>query len=147
MRRRFRGLHARAFVHATEVRERVEQALRNVVGEGPITSTETEGVHGNAITILEVGVPEMFSRLSEDDLRTLLHTLDSRIDEGCNLFIKLDKQSAFLGEARLGKGDDVVSIRIRVAAFPAHQEVAVGVVREALEEELAGRAGPGPPGR
>ena len=146
MKGRFIGLHARAFVHSTEVRERVEEALRNVVGGGELRSKATEGVHGNPIVILEAdildpeGILRFFSRLGEDDLHALLHTLDGRVDEGCNLFVKVDKQSAFLGQVRLGKGDDVISVRIRVTAFPAKQHIAEQVAREALEQELARRA-------
>ncbi len=152
MKGRFRGLHARAFVHATEVPARVEEALRNVVGVGELKTTKTEGVHGNPITILEAdilepeGVPRFFSKLSEDDLHALLHSLASRVDEGCNMFLKLDKQSAFLGRIKLDRGDDVISIRIRVAAFPARQEVAERLVRESLEEELSRRSDGRSPG-
>ncbi len=146
MKGRFRGLHARAFVHSTEVRGRVEEALRNVVGDGDLRRISTEGVHGNPLEILEAdvlhseGVSLFFSRLDDDDLQTLLHTLGSRIDEGCNMFVKVDKQSAFLGKVRLGSNDDIISIRIRVAAFPAHASVAEQVVREVIEEEMARRA-------
>ncbi len=145
MKGRFRGLHARAFIHATEVLERVEEAMRNTVGEVELRTTETEGVHGNPIAIVEADVLEpedvmkFFSRLGEDDLHALLHSLANRVDEGCNLFVKIDKQSAFQGQVKLGKGDDVISIRIRVAVFPARQELAEQLIREVLEQELSRR--------
>jgi RNA binding exosome subunit len=143
---RFRGLHARAFVHATEDLEKVKLAMTNVVGPLELTTLLTEGVHGNPLTILEASVPDpddvprFFSKLDPEDLQTILRTLDKRVDEGCNLFVKIDKQSAFLGQIRLDRGDDVISVRIRVAAFPASCEVAQKVVREIVEHELARRA-------
>lgn len=145
MKGRFRGLHARAFVHATEDLDKVKMAMANVVGPQELTTLVTEGVHGNPLTILEANVsdpadvPRFFSKLDREDLQTILRTLDKRVDEGCNLFVKIDKQSAFLGQVRLDRGDDVISMRIRVAAFPASREVAERVVSEAVEHELAQR--------
>jgi RNA binding exosome subunit len=142
---RFRGLHARAFVHATEDLDKVKMAMANVVGPVELTTLVTEGVHGNPLTVLEANVsgpddvPRFFSKLDREDLHTILRTLDKRVDEGCNLFVKIDKQSAFLGQVRLDRGDDVISVRIRVAAFPARCELAQKVVSEIVEQELAGR--------
>jgi RNA binding exosome subunit len=142
---RFRGLYARAFAHATEDLDKVKVALANVIGPQELTTLATEGIHGNPLTILEGStsdpdcVPQLFSKLDREDLQTILHTLDNRVDEGCNLFLKLDKQSAFLGQVRLDRGDDVISVRIRVAAFPASREVAERMVGESVEQELARR--------
>jgi len=138
-------LHARAFVHATEDLDKVKMAMANVVGPLELTTLVTEGVHGNPLTILEANVsdpdevPRFFSTLDREDLQTILRTLDKRVDEGCNLFVKIDKQSAFLGKVKLDRGDDVVSVRIRVAAFPATSEVAQKVVSEIVEQELTRR--------
>jgi RNA binding exosome subunit len=142
---RFRGLHARAFVHATEDLDKVKTAMANVVGPLELTTLVTEGIHGNPLTVLEANVsgpddvPRFFSKLNREDLETILRTLDKRVDESCNLFVKIDKQSAFLGQVRLDRGNDVISMRIRVAAFPASREVAERVVSEAVEHELAQR--------
>jgi len=143
----FRGLYARAFAHATEDLEKVKTAMENALGPQELKILKTEGVHGNPIVILEAEisdpqeVPRFLSRLSREDLETILRTLDNRVDEGCNLFIKLDKQSAFGGLLRLDQGDDVISVRIRVAAFPAKREVAMGLISEVVEQYLAGRDG------
>lgn len=138
-------MHARAFAHATEDLDKVKVAMANVVGPVETSAVSTEGVHGNPLTILEADVTDpddilrFFSKLDREDLQTLMRTLDKRVDEGCNLFVKIDKQSAFLGQVRLDRGDDVISVRIRVAAFPASCAVAQNVVLDVLEQELAGR--------
>lgn len=132
-------------MHATEDLDKVTMAMANVVGPQVLTTLVTEGVHGNPLTVLEANVsdpddvPRFFSKLDREDLQTILRTLDKRMDEGCNLFVKIDKQSAFLGQVRLDRGDDVISVRIRVAAFPASREVAQKVVSEIVEQELACR--------
>ncbi len=132
-------------MHATEDLEKVKLAMANVLGPLELTTLATEGVHGNPLTILEAEVADpddvmrLFSKLDVEDLKTILRTLDKRVDEGCNLFVKIDKQSAFLGQVKLDRGDDVISVRIRVAAFPANCEVAQNVVSEVVEQELAER--------
>jgi len=138
-------LHARSLCHATEELERVERALMNVVGSAEVRVSRTEGVHGNPIEVLEanlddpVAIQQFFSRLSRDDIAEIDRTLDLRMDVERNLFLRVDKQSAFRGDVRLGSGDDVVSIRLRVHAFPAKREVAIRLVHESLSELAAGR--------
>jgi hypothetical protein len=135
----FAGLYARAFCHATEDLEKVERALSNVIGDAEIQIERTEGHHGNPITIVESSVESIeeisrfFERLEVDDLRFVLDTLSTRMDEGCNLFLKIDKQAAYQEHIRMGRNDDVVSIRIKVIAFPAKSEVAQGTTRTFID--------------
>lgn len=149
MKSRFKGLYARAFCHATEDLDKVRLAVSNVIGSKTAELRNAEGVHGNPITIVEASLLDpdsiagFLSRLGDSDLQGLLQTLEKRVDEGCNLFIKVDKQSAFKGQVRLGSGDDVISIRLRIEAFPAKCEVAQRHVREALGQELLRRRGSG----
>ena len=130
MKKPFAGLHARAFCHATEDLERVKRALLNTIGDAEMQIVQTEGHHGNPITIVESSVENIeeissfFERLAEDDLRFVLDTLSTRVDEGCNLFIKIDKQAAYEERIRLGSNEDVISIRLKVIAFPAKCEIA-----------------------
>lgn len=138
-------MYARAFSHATEDLEKVKLAVSNTVGPEGLEIRGAEGVHGNPISIVEAtaldqdAITYFFSRLSDGDLQTLMNTLEKRVDEGCNLFLKIDKQSAFMGRVQLGSGDDVVSVRLRVAAFPATCDVAQRNAKEAIEQELAYR--------
>ena len=145
MTRIFASMHARAICHATEELDRVERAIRSVVGDAELQVARTEGVHGNEIRVIQADVEEVaairafFDRLSTEALREIQDSLDQRIDEERNLFLRVEKQPAMVGEIRLGTGDDVVSIRLRVIAYPAKKEVAVGVVRKYIEELIAGR--------
>lgn len=142
MNRPFAGLHARAFCHATEDLDKVKTALRNTVGEADILTSRTEGHHGNPITIVETSVVTMeeissfFERLGKDDLRIVLDTLPSRVDDGCNLFIKIDKQAAYEGRIRMGHNGNVISVRVKVRAFPATCEVAQATARAFIESLL-----------
>lgn len=133
-------LHARTFCHATEDIVKVRTAMANAFGACELHVQETEGHHGNPISILECsmqdadGVLEFFSKIGDDDLQQLLRTLDERVDDGCHLFLKIDKQSAYQGDIRLSSGEDVLSVRVKVRSYPAKRELAV----EAASEYLLG---------
>jgi RNA binding exosome subunit len=141
----FIGLRARTYSHATEDLEKVKLAFSNAVGALDLRISRTEGHHGNPITVIEGetkqarAISEFFQRLSDGDLNKILRTLDERTDEGCNLFLRLDKQAAYDGRAELTEGDDIVSVRVRVGAFPSRCEVAKDLVRSFVTEELVRR--------
>jgi len=135
----FSSLHARALCHATEDLDKVKTAIMNAVGEADLNITYGEGHHGNPIEILEAaievedGIIGFFERFDRADIENLRRTLNARVDDGCNLFVKVDKQSAFKGLIKLGSGDDVISVRIKIRAFPAR----VALAQEVADEFLA----------
>jgi len=141
----FISLHARTYAHATEDLGKVKLAFTNALGSIETKTTRTDGHHGNPITVLEAettdarAIGEFFGRLSEEDLKALLATIDERIDDGCNLFLRLDKQAAYEGVVRLGGGEDVISVRIKVGAFPSRREIAKDIVRTFAHEDLSKR--------
>jgi RNA-binding protein len=145
VKRKFVDLHARTLCHATEDLGRVELAMTNALGPVDLTVRKTEGHHGNPLTIIEAvidgerEISEFFRRLRDEDLETVAVSLAARVDEGCNLFIRLDKQSAFEGDLRLADSDDVVSIRVRVSTYPAKADLARGIVEGFLRELLDAR--------
>ncbi len=145
MKKTFIGLHARTYSHATEDLDKVKLAFTNAVGALDLKISRTVGHHGNPITVIEGktkearAISDFFGRLGDSDLNAILRTIDERTDEGCNLFLRLDKQAAYEGRVELTEGDDVVSIRLRVGAFPSRCEVAKDLVRAFVTEELVRR--------
>lgn len=141
----FASLHARVICHATEDFGSVEKAIRAVIGDANLHVSRTEGVHGNEIDVVQAEVGDarailaFFDRLSTEALRRLADTLEQRIDDERNMFIRIEKQLALAGDIRLSTGDDVVSVRLRVRSFPARKEAAVQVVRQFLTELIAAR--------
>jgi len=111
----------RVFAHATEDPERVLTATRNAL---PIESIDTvtfeksnlTGHHGNPITLYETRIKEkklvqaaferLCSGLSVLDKEALANEIKEHLDKG-NLYVRLDKQCAFLNELRLGSTDPV----------------------------------------
>lgn len=118
-----RSVEARVFVHATENRDKVLAALRNVVGDARIEEDVLEGYFGNPIDVItavvegqqaEEVVLRILSGLSEADRAFLLATLEDRIDKNGSLHIRLDKQKAYLGKFAISDSDDVIKLQIRL---------------------------------
>ena len=118
-----RSVEARVFVHATENRDKVLAALRNVIGNARIEEDVLEGYFGNPIDVItavvegqqaEEVVLRILSGLSEADRAFLLATLEERIDRNGSLHIRLDKQKAYLGKFAISDSDDVIKLQIRL---------------------------------
>ncbi|GAB3686037.1 RNA-binding protein [Salinarchaeum chitinilyticum] len=135
----FHYVDLRTFVYATEHEQRVEDALRLFLPEDTeLERQETTGHHGDRILVLSTrlesadDVRHVLSVVAEsDDFGTLESELDDRVTENCELFVSLDKQAAFGGEARLGDG---MTLRAKVEAYPAKREAAVENAAEALAQ-------------
>lgn len=140
------GGNVSAYCHATEEMEKVRQALlntlpkelRNVVA---VSIEKQRGFYGNPITILKVNLNKeeallalqhMLVSLTEADRRYLLNSLPLRYDEEAGkLYVRLDKQEAYLGKIVLYDGDDTVRM-----AFSFAQARRVEDVRRVLEDLL-----------
>lgn len=138
-------MHARAYSHATENLDKVEQAVLNLVGDCELNVSMTEGHHGNPIHIVEAflqggkEISSFFSRLGDRVLRELDESLEQRMDDSCNLFMRFEKQAALMDDLRLARTDDAIQVRLKVRAFPAKSEAAVSEARAFIRSELEGR--------
>lgn len=132
------NVHFRVFCHATEDEVKVVQALKFASGLEDITREVTEGYHGNPIIILEAFVKQkrrsedLFSRLNEVELQEILASLDKRMDDDCNLYLRLDKQEAYLGNLKLTTNDDAIAVRAKVESYPKKRENAMKSATEFL---------------
>ncbi len=150
VKRKFVDLHARTLCHATEDLEKVELAMTNALGPVELNLRSTEGHHGNPLTIIEAvidgerEISEFFQRLREEDIEAIAGSLATRVDNGCNLFIRLDKQSAFLGDLKTGderrcRVHQDQGERLPREGGPCHEH------RRRVPERAAGRAQGKPP--
>ncbi|WP_297475624.1 RNA-binding protein [Thermococcus sp.] len=138
------------FIQATEDEDKVLDAIATFIpeeiGEDDVLFDidETRGFFGNPIKVINVEIKrsravrqflEHFKELlSEKDRRYLLENLDEKIDEEGTFYVRFNKQKAYLGEAEIDEGADVVQVRIKVKEFPMRKEAVVKAVREWLEE-------------
>jgi RNA binding exosome subunit len=141
------NVHFRVFCHATEDEAKVAQALKFASGADEATREVTEGYHGNPIIILEVFIKEkrrakeFFSKLSADALEEIIASLDKRMDDDCNLYLRLDKQEAYLGIMKLTSSDDAIAIRAKVESYPKKRETAMKSATEFLESLAQSKKG------
>jgi len=114
-------IDVRVFAHATEDEEKVLSAVRNTlppqVSENIVfKKSNLSGHHGNPITLFEAKIKEkehvkaflerLASGLSILDKEILGGEIEQHIERGC-LYIRLDKQAAYLNEFRLGTTDPI----------------------------------------
>jgi len=112
--------------HATEDSDKVLKAAQNLFPTDCLdkiffSKNTLKGEYGNPITFCKTQIenPELAeallrnisSNLSTLDRETLLQELRMRTKKG-NLFLRIDKQAAFMGKHKLGRADPI-RLRIR----------------------------------
>ena len=133
----FHYFDLRAFCYDTEDEQRVADALRHFLPDDvELQRTTSEGHLGDRIVVLSARVEradEMRHVLDQlrdgGDIEQIRDQLEDRVDDNCSLFVHLDKQAAYQGDAKLGDG---LSLRAKVEAYPAKREAAVENARDAL---------------
>lgn len=111
----------RAFAHATEDLDKVMTAIRNTlpsesVGTVILKKITLTGHHGNPIVLFETRIKErntvqaVFEKLSSGlgifDKELLSGEISQHLEKG-NLYIRLNKQSAYLNELKLSQTDPI----------------------------------------
>ena len=130
MRRRIVSIEIGLFAHATEDPEKVVRAFQNILPheraeEVPLHKKRLKGDYGNPIIyyrakvtkpdILEGILKKMGKNLPQCDRDLLNIELERRLDRG-NLYIRLDKQSAYLEKYKICNADPIhLKIRFRTS--------------------------------
>jgi RNA binding exosome subunit len=111
----------RVFAHATENQDKVQTAVKNLLTTELIENlvlekSPLEGHHGNPITLFTVRLvdrkqlPIMLKKIGEGlstlDKEALNQEIKLHLEKG-NLYLRLDKQSAFLGKVKFTQNDPI----------------------------------------
>jgi len=114
-------IEIRVFAHATEDEEKVLAAVRNILPPHVSENTTFKrsnltGHHGNPIVLFEAKIRDkehvkafmekLASSLSSLDKEILASEIERHVDKGC-LYLRLDKQSAYMNETRLCTTDPI----------------------------------------
>ena len=138
----FHWVRVQTFVYATENRELIEETMCNLVDPEAMSEDISEGEHGNETIIIEARYTkqrefaDLFSKLPQEILDYIVEDIDNRVDDDCILYLRLDKQKAVCGEYEISHGGDVISITAKIMAHPAKKEVALGIIRDYLNQLL-----------
>lgn len=123
------NLELEAFVHATEDPSRVRKALKNILPKEEraqirISEIALTGHYGNPIIIMRIVLKESLAaervlrhialRLREEDKHRIDRTLDLRVDENGNMYMRISKQGAYLGKMMLSNSGDVIRIKAKL---------------------------------
>jgi hypothetical protein len=126
----------RVFAHATEDPERVLTATRNTLPRESIDTVTFKkanltGHHGNPIILYETKIKEkrlvqaafekLCSGLSGLDKEIMANEVQQHVDKG-NLYVRLDKQSAYLNELKLSSTDPI-HLRIHFKKHSAEEVI------------------------
>ena len=137
----FHHAHFRTFRHSTESEDKVRAALGFVAGDAEVQVTKTEGHFGNPLLILEARLSRnrdirvFLKRLQTNGiLDEVMKTLESRLDDECNLHFRLSKQKAYEEELALAFDKDVIDCNLKVAAYPAKRSQALSVVQDYFDK-------------
>jgi hypothetical protein len=111
----------RVFAHATEDQEKVQAAVRNLLPDELAQTiffekTDLTGHHGNPITLFTAKLtdkkmlPKALKKiglgLNSLDREKLNDNLKLHLEKG-NMYLRFDKQSAFLGTFKLSQNDPI----------------------------------------
>lgn len=144
MRSRVSRVELETFCHATEDESKVIAALLNLVpeevrkrAERRVRISSLRGHYGNPIKVIRLSISKpsdaerilahILTSMSSDDLRYVLDTLEERVDLP-HVYLRIDKQSAYLSAPRPLAGDDVIKVKVTVEGVTSNRDV-----REYLE--------------
>ena len=131
----------RVFVYGTENEEKVKEALKTLFPNSHPQTDTTEGYFKNPVLILHDKlsknreIKEFIKVLEQIDVaskKRLINELETKMDQRGNLFLRFDKQRAYLGDLKIIEQGDAIHVKINVAAYPAKKEKAIEVARDIL---------------
>ncbi|MBE8539789.1 RNA-binding domain-containing protein [Geoglobus acetivorans] len=133
-----------AIVYSTEDPDKVSQALSNLIPfEFEILVSKATGHFGNPLEFLEVElkrkreIKEFWNNLVDrlgDQREVLVEFIEDVVDEEGVFHIRLNKQSAYLGNVELDFGGDSILVRAKLVTFPARREKIIDFARKIISE-------------
>ena len=129
------------FAHATEDEAKAIEATRNLLPTSQLENivfnrSNLRGHHGNPITLFETKIKEkdivkavaenLASNLGALDKETLLREINLHVEKG-SLYLRFDKQAAYLGTFKLGVADP---LRVRLRFNKNQLEDVVQICKE-----------------
>lgn len=110
-----------ALVHSTESLDKVVGPLQALIPNAPIILELLKGHYGNRIVRIHIYtrrceevLRRLCSRLPPDDVERLNRDLPFITTPEGDVIVRVDKQKLALGVLRLGEGDDIVKLRLRM---------------------------------
>lgn len=128
----------RTFVYGTENEEKVKKSLKTLFPNSLPECEITEGYYKNPVLILHDKIVkkkdikdfiQILDKIGSFDKKRILTELENKMDDTGNLFLRFDKQQAYLGELKIVEHGDSIHVKIKMAAYPAKKEIAMKLAR------------------
>jgi RNA binding exosome subunit len=129
----------RVFVYGTENEEKVKAAVKTLFPNSHPQTDTTEGYFKNPVLILHDKISKnreiknfihILKEIDAASKKRLLSVLENKMDERGNLFLRFDKQRAYLGDLKIIEHGDAIHVKINIAAYPAKKENAMEIARD-----------------
>ncbi len=129
----------RVFVYGTENEEKVKEAVKTLFPNSHPQTDTTEGYFKNPVLILHDKISknreiknfiQILKEIDAASKKRLLSVLENKMDERGNLFLRFDKQRAYLGDLKIIEHGDAIHVKINIAAYPAKKENAMEITRD-----------------
>lgn len=139
------NIRYRLFVYEDENEEELIEGLKNILPTAKIEREVAEGMMEDEIIILSGKIDkkketkEFLKNLldmDKDSLEKLADDLNRKTDKNGNLFLRFSKTSACDEKWEICDTGDSIHLKVKIAAYPAKQEVAINLLNEALYEVL-----------
>lgn len=134
-------IYFRCFAHATEDVDKVRKAMSFITGHDKFEETEEKGYYGNRIVILQLQIKKKseilrFWRRMKDMgiVDEILPILDELVDDHGMLYLRFDKQQAYLERAALTTGGDAIAMHAKIESYPMKKERAIENFKKYVEE-------------
>ncbi len=138
------GIIISAICYSTEDPEKVARAIETLIPfEFEIKASNATGHYGNPIKFLEVElrkkreIKTFWNHLMEklnEEREILLEFIEELVDEDGVLYIRIDKQSAYLGKVELAGTSDSIMVRIKLVTYPFRREKILEFARKIVAE-------------
>ena len=142
----------RVFAKEWEDAEKIKEGLSRLAPVNfekeklKINETTAEGFEDRKIKIFEIKLEKerhakvffdnLLQKISDKQKEMLIKQTDSRTDDECNFFIRLDKEKMLNGEYWITDSGDCYHIKILVAAYPAKKDAAKKVIEGLIKGQL-----------
>ena len=129
----------RAFVYGTENKEKVLNSIKTLFPNSNPLCEATEGYFKNPVLILYNKIDkkreiknfvEKLSTMNDPARKRIINRLEDKMDDYGNLYLRFDKQRAYLGDLKVVEHGDSIHLKIKIAAYPAKKKVAIDIAKK-----------------
>jgi RNA-binding protein len=121
----------RVFVYGTENEVKVIEAINTIFPTSVPEKKLAKGHFKIPVMLLYKNIKKKknldlfinkLRKLESNQKKIILRELKNKIDDNGNLFLRFDKQEAFLGNMRIVNHGNSIHVKIKIAAYPAKNE-------------------------